>query len=142
VEDDVDYDTHIRTEQIPSTAYAIRELLNSQNQSQYYYGDPSLWDILWLGHCGDFFDADQAAQLSPIKVFTDHSLPIFEDLHPWTQVFLENIGADEDQQRLVHRSVNPLCTFGYGVTRQAAYRLVQHLTLECLRPVEIQASVV
>lgn len=134
IEDDVDWDTRIRTQQIPQTAYAIRELLESH---QGYYGNPDLWDIIWLGHCGDSFSASQGSNMSVIKAFNDPTMPNLDELHPWTQNFLHKIGAKQNQQRLVYKSVRPLCTFAYAVNRASAFRILNELAVgEPLRPTE------
>ncbi|KAI4770619.1 hypothetical protein E4T44_13956, partial [Aureobasidium sp. EXF-8845] len=70
MEDDVDWDIHLRTSQVPKVAAAMRTLLIEQqsdqpsspstrqkiitpDQAQGYWGNPQDWDILYLGHCGD-----------------------------------------------------------------------------------------
>lgn len=125
IEDDVDWDTRLRTTQIPQTAYAIRELLNSHEG---YYGDTNSWDIIWLGHCGDYFDANRGMNIPNIKAYADPAMPTLDRLHSWTRDFLLGLGA-ENQQRLVHKSVSPLCSFAYAVTRPAAMRLYNELAV-------------
>lgn len=126
MEDDVDWDTRIRTQQIPQTAYAIQELLASYEG---YYGSVGSWDIIWLGHCGDYFNASRGSDISTIKAYNDPAMPDLEDLHPWTQDFLHGIGAHQNQQRFVHESVRPLCTFAYAITRTAARRVLNELAI-------------
>lgn len=121
IEDDTDWDTRLRSQQIPQIAYAIRELVGSHDG---YYGQLGSWDIVWLGHCGDYFDASRGSSMRSIKSFLDPAMPNFHDLHPWTQAFMVEIGAVENQRRLVHESVRPLCTFAYAVTRSAAERVL------------------
>ena len=128
IEDDVDWDTRLRIQQMPQTAYAIRELLGSQRGG--YWGDLRSWDVIWLGHCGDFFHASQGSDIAPIKSFSDSAMPNMTELHPWTRDFLHEIGANQNQQRLVHHSVNPLCTFAYAITRTAAERVLYDLTVK------------
>lgn len=127
MEDDVDWDVRIRAQQIPQTAYAIRELLSSNDER--YYGSPDLWDIIWLGHCGDFFNATRGSEIPSIKSFKDTAMPDIDDLHPWTRDFLHEIGAHDNQQRLVHASVRPLCTFAYAITRLAARKVLEDLAV-------------
>ena len=127
IEDDIDWDTRLRTKQIPQTAYAIRELLDSREGG--YYGSSDLWDIIWLGHCGDYFNRSKGSDIPSIKSYNDPAMPNREELHPWTRNFLQEIGAKENQQRLVHQSVRPLCTFAYGITRRAAERVYNDLTV-------------
>lgn len=126
IEDDVDWDVRLRQDQIPQTAYAIRELLGSHHG---YYGDTNMWDMIWLGHCGDFFDASQGSTLSIIKSYQDPAMPDLINLHPWTRDFMQGIGADHNKQRLVHESVNPLCTFAYAITRSAATRILREIAV-------------
>lgn len=127
MEDDVDWDVRLRQDQIPQTAYAIRELLASHTAG--YYGNTNDWDIIWLGHCGDFFDASQGSALSIIKSYHDSAMPDLENLHPWTRDFMRGIGASQNKQRLVHESVSPLCTFAYAITRIAAERVLTEFTI-------------
>ncbi|GME50029.1 glycosyltransferase family 25 protein [Neofusicoccum parvum] len=130
LEDDVDWDIHLRTIQIPQTAAAIREL----HPAESYYGNSSAWDMIWIGHCGDWFhklevgigkgfqDPSTLASL-PHKIFNDSSLPDRENLHPFTKDLLDALEFPE-KTRTVHQSVWPLCTFGYGVNRHGAARII------------------
>lgn len=127
VEDDIDWDVRLRQDQIPQTAYAIRELLGSHSEG--YYGSMNSWDLIWLGHCGDYFDASQGSDLSVVKSYHDSAMPDFVNLHPWTRNFLNEIGATQNKQRLVHKSVSPLCTFAYAITRVAAKRVLNEIAV-------------
>lgn len=53
-------------------------------------------------------------------------MPDRTDLHPFTASFLTSLTIPE-QTRLLHKSVWPLCTFGYAVTRRTAERLLTEL---------------
>lgn len=164
LEDDVDWDIHLRSLQVPRVATAVRTLLSSKSKppvhssskakieyddqvTRYPYGDPALWDLLYLGHCGDYWHGmdigfedghvkpdDLAGR--PHVSFRDWSLPNFENLHPWTASLLRNLGVPV-HTRLVHRSVFPLCTFAYAITRESARRLVYELA--SLQPAEHKA---
>lgn len=129
IEDDIDWDIHLRTKQVPQTAYAIRSLLD-QTDSTELWGSLDSWDLLYLGHCGDNFHPDNATGL-PFKIYTDKTMPKRDELHPFTQDFLTGLGVEEDdpQQRLVHQSVQPLCSFAYAVTRSAAQRIVDEIAV-------------
>jgi len=108
-----------------------------KDATQYPYGDPALWDLLYMGHCGDYFHPtargfedghvkpDDLAKIQHIS-FPDKTMSSFEDLHPWTTSLLSNLRVPQNT-RLVHRSVFPLCTFAYAVSRQGAKRLVNEL---------------
>ncbi|KAL1631767.1 hypothetical protein SLS56_004286 [Neofusicoccum ribis] len=92
------------------------------------------WDMIWIGHCGDWFhklevgigkgfqDPSTLASL-PHKIFNDSSLPDRENLHPFTKDLLDALEFPE-KTRTVHQSVWPLCTFGYGVNRHGAARII------------------
>ncbi|KAK1756753.1 glycosyltransferase family 25 protein [Echria macrotheca] len=157
LEDDVDWDIRLRSLQAPLVSAAMRTVLASRSGSsaksswssddidyysddaaaRYPYGDPSLWDLLYMGHCGDYFHGMdrgfEAGHVRPKDLaavqhlsFNDTSLPDFDNLHPWTASLLTNLGVPV-HTRLVHRSIFPLCTFAYAVTRHSARRLVEEL---------------
>src|SRR4051812_28541604 len=62
LEDDVDWDVRLRSLQAPLVAGAMRTALqpessgadNLEDRTEYPYGSPALWDLLYMGHCGDF----------------------------------------------------------------------------------------
>ncbi|KXL43234.1 glycosyltransferase family 25 protein [Acidomyces richmondensis BFW] len=133
MEDDVDWDIHLRTSQVPLAAAAVRQLIAAQSVSpgktKYeteltsYWGNSSMWDILYLGHCGDRFNSSNWKFQIPNVMYEDMTLPPRVEMHPYTQSFLESISIPE-YTRLIHQSVFPLCTFGYALTRNAAQRLI------------------
>ncbi|KAF2456849.1 hypothetical protein BDY21DRAFT_287042 [Lineolata rhizophorae] len=140
LEDDVDFDARLRSTQIPLAAATFRSIFQDYDvDDRYYYGDPSRWDLLYLGHCGDYW--------KPVSqgIGVGHHLPrdlagvphaIFEDptvlpryyMHPYTASLLTAFGVP-DRRRLAHASKFPLCTFGYAVTRPAAKRILDELAL-------------
>ncbi|KAH7054290.1 hypothetical protein B0J12DRAFT_621716 [Macrophomina phaseolina] len=122
LEDDVDWDIHLRTTQVPLASENLRALLDSD---QTYWSDLRKWEILYLGHCGDFFDADKLDGL-PHRVYRDDTLLPHRRMHPHTKEFLDKLGLEEGQ-RMIHRSKWPLCTFGYAVTRASAHRILSEL---------------
>jgi hypothetical protein len=105
------------------------------NQAQ-YWGDHNAWDLLYLGHCGDYFNyinpdgkhPDPLLNLSdvPHVVYQDPTLPARADLHPFTQRLFGALGLPM-HTRAFHRSKWPLCSFGYAITRPAAERLLADL---------------
>ncbi|KAK4992156.1 hypothetical protein LTR50_001334 [Elasticomyces elasticus] len=126
LEDDVDWDIHLRTVQIPKAAAAIRSLVNSGpslSNVDDYYGPLNAWDILYLGHCGDIFQPSRWTWRVLRAAYLDTTLPDFSNLHPNTQKFLRSIQIPE-KTRIVHQSIFPLCTFGYAVTRSSAARIL------------------
>ncbi|KAK4544192.1 hypothetical protein LTR36_004402 [Oleoguttula mirabilis] len=136
LEDDVDWDIHVRTTQIPAAAAAIRKLTSEQTKPtgelkykpdlNNYWGNSSTWDILYLGHCGDIFKPSSWSFRVPRVMYEDKTLPPRKDMHPYTQKFLQSIEVPEDT-RVIHRSVFPLCTFGFALTRNAASRLLNEI---------------
>lgn len=143
LEDDVDFDIQLRSLQIPLAAQAARSKLppapwNSTltgKPNPHYWGDPAHWDLLYLGHCGDYFKplkhgvgdirADDLAAL-PHELYVDPTMPARADLHPFTASLFDAFRLPE-HTRAFHRSKFPLCTFGYAVTRPAAERLLTDL---------------
>ncbi|KAF2816535.1 uncharacterized protein BDZ99DRAFT_407432, partial [Mytilinidion resinicola] len=130
LEDDVDWSIHLRRTQIPLAAAALRALL-SPNTTSTYWG-PLTWELLHLGHCGDFLASPyDNPSLAPYlanapshtySTYHDPTLPPRSRLRPQTAEFL---GALPEQTRLLHPSRWPLCTFGYAVTRASAARLLE-----------------
>jgi len=142
----VDWDIRLRSAQIPLAASAFRQLLppqrsshpfhNAKSHHTQYWGNHAAWDLLYLGHCGDYFEPieDDGLQLTqdynltamPHILYNDTTLPQHSDLHPFTQTLFEKLGMPP-QSRIIHRSQLPLCSFGYAVTRPAAIRLLHDL---------------
>ena len=154
LEDDVDWDIRLRTLQIPLAASAVRTMMPSRQsfnvftnydaiQTQ-YWGDHGAWDLLYLGHCGDYFDEvtydglvlnNTPPTLNDVAhiIYDDPTLPIRSQLHPFTQDLFNAIGMP-DRSRAFHRSKFPLCSFGYAVTRPAAELLINSLAPRRLKP--------
>lgn len=146
LEDDVDWDIRLRSAQIPLAASAFRQLLPPQRSSHpfrhvyshhtQYWGNHDAWDLLYLGHCGDYFEpiGPQGLHLTgnynltamPHIIYNDTTLPQHSDLHLYTQMLMDKLGVPP-QSRFFHRSRLPLCSFGYAVTRSAARRLLEDL---------------
>ncbi|RCI10423.1 hypothetical protein L249_4415, partial [Ophiocordyceps polyrhachis-furcata BCC 54312] len=135
LEDDVDWDIRLRTSQAPLVSAAARRLLAVDDGRRYPYGHPDRWDLIYLGHCGDYWhgmDVEfvdghvKPSDLSstPHAAFADHSMSPPHRLHPFTASLFKNLGVGP-QTRLFHRSVFPLCTFGYALSRAGALRLLQ-----------------
>jgi len=133
LEDDVDWDIHLRTVQIPTAAAAIRQLVLDKTSPEgnlahvpkenNFWGNISTWDILYLGHCGDIFRPSSWTSQVPRVLYPDSTLPPRREMHPYTQKFLNSIAVPEDT-RMIHQSIFPLCTFGFAITRNAALRLL------------------
>ncbi|KAF2122701.1 hypothetical protein BDV96DRAFT_639269 [Lophiotrema nucula] len=154
LEDDVDWDIRLRSVQVPLAASAARSLLPPSKKFSpwtktdlshaQYWGDPKSWDLLYLGHCGDYFNevnydglvkTDRPFNLTdlPHAIYYDPSLPAKTDLHPFTQDLFNSLHLP-DHRRAFHRSKFPLCSFGYAITRPAAERLLTDLAPAQFRP--------
>ena len=131
-EDDVDWDIRLRVQQVPRAQRATREVLQIKggDSKAYPWGESSGWDLLYLGHCGDYFNAlDQGVGVGhhhpehldalPHVIFPDDSIPDLTNLHPFTASLFTALGIPE-KHRVVHQSQFPLCSFGYAVTRRGA----------------------
>jgi len=137
MEDDVDWDIRLRTSQIPRAAAAQRALMPPAEE-EHFWGHPQDWELLYLGHCGDYFTTVDGKQVGVGVVhpetlekvahvlYKDETMPDPTDIHPFTASLLMafNIPA---KTRMVHRSRFPLCTFGYAITRSTAKRLIEDL---------------
>jgi hypothetical protein len=149
LEDDVDWDIRLRSAQIPLAASAIRQILPSPPPRRSfhsfahfgtnhtpYWGDHGAWDLLYLGHCGDYFEEvdEEGPRLEkhynlttmPHIQYKDPTLPSPSDLHPFTQTLFDKLSMPA-HTRVFHRSKFPLCSFGYAITRPAAERLLDDL---------------
>ncbi|KAH8722565.1 hypothetical protein GQ44DRAFT_774825 [Phaeosphaeriaceae sp. PMI808] len=147
LEDDVDWDIRLRSLQVPLAANAVRQLLPPQPSSHpfsnfasnhtRYWGDHGAWDLLYLGHCGDYFeevdnhgprldDKEYDLNAMPHIRYNDSTVPAPSDLHPFTRTLFDKLQIPM-HSRVIHRSKFPLCSFGYAVTRPSAERLLQDL---------------
>ncbi|KAF4548869.1 Hypothetical protein D9617_25g061990 [Elsinoe fawcettii] len=138
IEDDVDWDIRLRTIQVPAAAATHQYLLGRSSQS--IWASTRHWDLLYLGHCGDYFttlddlhvgtgvlhpeDLDEIMHVA----YEDATLPDPTDLHPFTASFLNAFNLPP-KTRLLHKSRWPLCSFGYAITRTTAHRLLYELAV-------------
>jgi len=138
-EDDVDWDIRLRTQQIPLAQRAAASLTDATNldTTEYPWGTPLDWDLLYIGHCGDYFGDltegvgvghNHPSQLRNTEhvLFEDPTMLPRTDLHPFTAGLLTAFNIAK-QIRILHRSKWPLCTFGYAVTRQSAQRILTEI---------------
>lgn len=154
LEDDVDWDVRLRRVQIPLAANAARMLFPSRRtlilkpithllrDHTQYWGHDDAWDLLYLGHCGDYLNAispngpskDRPVSFDGVAhiVYKDPTLPDRTDLHPFTQRLFDALDLPM-HSRALHRSSFPLCSFGYAVTRPAAQHLLEEFAPAKLR---------
>lgn len=128
----MDWDIRLRTVQIPRAAAAVRSLLSPATG---YWGNTKAWDVLYLGHCGDWLHKLEMGldKLEPSNLtsrlhvlYQDPTLPQREDLHPFSRQFLDRLQLPE-RTRAVHRSGHTLCTFAYAVNRRSAMKIVKEI---------------
>jgi GR25 family glycosyltransferase involved in LPS biosynthesis len=101
------------------------------------YGDPSTWDVLWLGHCGagfprpsgypDVYDENNLLLMLP----DDDTVPQPQYLraHPFGP--LDALAESHPPHtRVYHRaSGGALCTVAYAVSQRGARRLLQEYSV-------------
>ena len=134
-EDDVDWDIRLRTRQVPLAQNAARMLTAANGfEQEYPWSAPANWDLLYLGHCGDYFSElkdgvgvghHHPNNLTDIPhiVFPDETMPLRGNLHPFTASLLTALNVPE-RHRILHKSKWPLCTFGYALTRAGAEKIL------------------
>lgn len=92
------------------------------------YGDPSRWDLLWLGHCGCRFPraSDLNAPLGRVVIANDTTVPEHRHLNM-------ELGNDEllaqypEHTRVVSRARVSSCSLAYAVTQSGARKLLYEL---------------
>ena len=142
LEDDMDWDQRLRSVQIPRAASSFRSLFNtttsssspsSPSPSSYYYGSPSDWDILYLGHFDRWAWPGQSSGVGyqtpsdlaafPHRLFADATLPPRFDMHPRVASLLTALDV-APATRVIHRAKVPFGSWAYAVTRASAARIV------------------
>ncbi|KAI1165724.1 hypothetical protein F5B18DRAFT_609600 [Nemania serpens] len=132
VEDDVDFDVRIKT-QMRLVSETVRAYTRGASLSSPDHGDGdgdddatpfgTAWDVLWLGHCGATIDADLARQ--PLSYADPTRCPTASYVGWWTANLEAQVPAGHRiVQDAGHRTV---CTFGYGVTRRSAQKILEAL---------------
>lgn len=152
MEDDVDWDIRLRTRQVPIAQDAAQSLFRTSapTSAQYPWGHPDDWDILYIGHCGDYFDMIERGvgvghqhpeDLDRIAhvLAPDPTMPMRTDLHPYTASLLTAFAVPE-QTRIFHRSKWPLCSFGYAVNRRSAQLILDKVAPATEFPVDTQTA--
>lgn len=131
---------------IPTTLFSLplQTALSSTKPSQHHaltspYGDPSQWDILWLGHCGagmprpshSISSQDPSSYDRTSNLILTHSndptvpSPRYLKAHPFQGEPDALATAFPPHTRIYHRSTGgQLCTVGYAVSQRGARRLL------------------
>ncbi|KAK3672446.1 hypothetical protein LTR78_007753 [Recurvomyces mirabilis] len=114
LEDDVDWDLALK-DQMLLVSDAVRNFTRADASEPSPYGRN--WDILWLGHCGEYTVADTER-----FEYEDSTVLSHANYTGWAAPYITNMG---EGHRLVQHGVNPICTFAYAVTRQGAQRALE-----------------
>ncbi|THY85489.1 hypothetical protein D6C92_08860 [Aureobasidium pullulans] len=120
LEDDMDWDVDVR-KQTPPIAKAVRELTKSKKADTEPYGKS--WDVMWLGHCSDPPPFKDEGKIITFADNTTAPIEKYRGLNPRVKDVIK------DGQRIVHFSINPVCTFAYAVSYQGARNLLAHASL-------------
>ncbi|KAI1119194.1 glycosyltransferase family 25 protein [Nemania sp. NC0429] len=95
---------------------------NKDNMDNMDDGTPfgTVWDVLWLGHCGAEIDDDSVKQ--PLSYADPTRCPADLYVGWWTA----NLEAHVPAGHRVVQDAGPrtVCTFGYGVTRRSAQKIL------------------
>ncbi|KAK9581554.1 hypothetical protein V6Z96_009570 [Aspergillus fumigatus] len=112
MEDDADWDIAVKN-QLLRLSPVIRQVTGAMDRGEWSpYGEA--WDLLWLGHCGDYLP--------------DHPASFVDETLPASSVYRENDGRLTEfppHLRMVHKSVAPICTYAYALTTAAATKLYE-----------------
>ncbi|KAH7397083.1 hypothetical protein BKA66DRAFT_453599 [Pyrenochaeta sp. MPI-SDFR-AT-0127] len=130
-----------------SNSQLLNERGKKGGQTTSPYGDPSSWDILWLGHCGSGMprtppsSTHQHRTHSPsinsaniiLTQANDDSVPIGKHLkaHPFQAGPDVLATAYPPHTRIYHHSNGgQLCTIGYAVSQRGARRLLHQFGIK------------
>lgn len=119
MEDDVDWDVRIKT-QMSLVSDNVRAYTGVNESDSTPFGTD--WDVLWLGHCGSLI----VDRMPTPRVFEDDSRCETEMYSGWSKSFLRYGLAEGHRQ--VQASFLTVCTFGYGVTKKGAQKIVDLLS--------------
>jgi len=126
IEDDMDWDIRLLS-QMSEFATGVRSLsgipLTAPQDSP--YGDD--WDLLWPGHCGEA-KVPWPNQDEPIYVINDDPTVAPKEHLGW----LYQLQNFPDNTRIIHRGVQPICTFAYGVTRLGAQKILAIMAIKTM----------
>ncbi|RAL07344.1 uncharacterized protein BO97DRAFT_446936 [Aspergillus homomorphus CBS 101889] len=116
LEDDVDWDVSLRT-QTPRIATAIRNLTHTPPTAYITAPYGRAWDILWLGHCGEYWEDGIET-----VIFDDPAVCPHKHYSGWAKQYVSRL---PDGRRAVYRSYNPVCSFAYALSRAGARKVLE-----------------
>jgi hypothetical protein len=114
IEDDADWDVRLK-EQMGRISEAVRNFTHVEEGDTSPYGRS--WDVLWLGHCGEVTKKDTRRM-----EFFDPTVPPWIGYTGWSKKYIDSIAH---RHRAVQRGINPVCTFGYALTRRGAMKVAK-----------------
>ncbi|KPI36212.1 uncharacterized protein AB675_8846 [Cyphellophora attinorum] len=115
VEDDVDFDVNIK-QQIRLASDNVRNFTKVTDGSPW----GKEWDMLWLGHCGTAMV--EAGQQEGLR-YRDNSRCKTDLYSGWSKHFLRDF-LEEDHRIVQWAGFMTVCTFGYGVHRDSAQKIL------------------
>ncbi|KAE8394150.1 hypothetical protein BDV23DRAFT_17121 [Aspergillus alliaceus] len=114
IEDDVDWDVSIRSQMI-QIAESVRNLTKIDTFEPAPYGRD--WDVLWIGHCGEVWEDNMETVL-----YEDPTACPLRYYNGWGRTAIEHLPY---RHRAVYRSVNPVCSFAYGLSRNGSQKVLK-----------------
>jgi hypothetical protein len=129
LEDDSDWDVRIK-QQLAQFAVGSRWLqgVHRGQETHSPYGDE--WDVLWLGHCVDGLDPNDARTFVIEK---DASAAPYDQLYHPEGEAPAWISSKGRHSRIVHPADAPICTFAYAISQRGAQRLLYNLAVKELQ---------
>ncbi|KAI1204920.1 glycosyltransferase family 25 protein [Annulohypoxylon truncatum] len=119
IEDDVDWDVRIKSE-MRLVSDNVRAYTRVREDDPTPFGKN--WDVLWLGHCGSIITDDMAEP----RVYADDSRCETDLYSGWSKRFLREKLTEGHRQ--VQTSMLTVCTFGFGVTKHGARKMLPLLS--------------
>jgi Glycosyltransferase family 25 (LPS biosynthesis protein) len=112
LEDDVDWDVSVK-HQMQLISSAAREFTFVDERDETPYGRS--WDILWIGHSGEPTE-NHTRRIE----YNDPSAPLEHQYTGWAKKYFHNL---KPGTRVLQRSVNPVGTIGYALTKRGAKKV-------------------
>lgn len=99
-------------------AQAVRNHTNAPDEDIHPYSH--LWDVLWIGHCGD-----NPLPTETLTTFEDQTVIPFSSYRGWARDILSRIS---EGQRAVYNSNGAVCTFAYAVNKPGAKKVLDFVS--------------
>ena len=119
MEDDNDWDVSLRDKVMLPLAHGVREYTNAAADDLITpYG--SHWDVLWMGHCGEW-----SQDWMPYHAWPDATVIPHSHYVGWARVDME--ARLPEGVRTTHPTTQTVCTFSYGVTSHGALKILDQV---------------